>query len=1037
MDLTKRIVDGDKTYGYIVKDGTIEYPIKEEGLWIEIVLKELISSGYILRALPYDITTPSGTPIEELPVVELKEAKITDQDLIAMEDMLVGRLPKATVQLYVSAASSKDKIYQFRKGDITIHTREELEKFLESRDGLVRNMVTYTMVMPLNSFVAEEALYTPNEYKDLPSSLKEKIKSTTMLTYAQYQKLIEVFKELGLPENYDIKDVVDMYMSFGVAGLRLDVTDMKTEESKYVFDSKVDYATVARARSDAKLKNEIPYIRNRVTTYLQSDGSWYKTATTKNGKWTPIGESTIHEQALELQKLGSNYIAPIEVESFGSEDVTTLTCGDYEVQYNDTMLIIRCGYAFRELRNVLWVSEPGNNNKRLNPEFFNIDKQGLQEEMENDALSTLLTIKTTKPCKGTSYKALMLYGANILSAVGLFLNTEDNDYNYSINPIDAEVTVDLNIAMLKTTEAGRSKLAEAGALEASRFLAVVKSYLNGSLDQSDRLYATVEYIINGLLDGTLNLDNMAQGARLDRRLQHEALYSKYLEIARKHLGLSFQEIYQKIYDVDVTTPYVELEGNGLKLRVPIIPLENAAKAYDADRNSYRLRQADQARIIGYVTKAYAELSTTKRFNRHVAIEYIMFDLTDKRSSDAILPILNKLEQWAGDVIDNNYLEKDPNNKKCKRYARQFAVDALFSILSKGKVQMYPLFNKPSGNAPIVLDFNQAYVHHPIPDISEGMSGQGTLGTLRNLAETAWESTAIVSDFTVNHAGRFITYFANAIVTPEYVIPKPQCEIQEVALSVALWNTAGAKGAERGRLICGNNLLPSAEIAKIQAKNYMCFTTAYAGNHFPVKDNKGELIDPRKIAGNIYQYVDEAEEQLRMQNIDDDYDGKFEVPTHPLFLKYPKLLEMDAFTEFSSEPRDGEKVDGAYMYRLMPYQTINREQIMARSKFVRELLDPTESNRLETNLKVEDFSGFSPEDFLANDNVLDLFAPMEGMAALYADNVKCEVIFMDGSTIAAKDIPAVADKGTHRVRRISSFRYLVSTAKETYIIVEVR
>ena len=1037
MKLTHRIINPDETtFGYKVQDGSLSYPIKEDGLWVESIIKALLESGYVLRGLPFNIVTDAGTPIEELPTITYAEAGITDQDLVDMEDMLAGRLPKATMSTLVTIDEESAPIHKFRKGKILIKTREELENFLKSITPATQNLLTETMILPLNAFVAEDALYTFEEYKVLSSELKEKIRSTTMYTYTQYTKLVEVFKALGLKEDYTDKDVVDMYMSFGVPGLRLNVVNISREDSRYIFEANIDYATVAKSRTDAKLKREIPYIRKRTQTYLQADGSYYKTATTKNGNWTPVDAESLHAQALELQNLGSNYITPIELETLGTEEVVKFECTNCEVEYNSSMLVIKNGYAFRELRDTIIVTQPGNTKARLDSEFFNIDKQGLQEHLENETLSTLLTIKTTKECKGTSFKALMQYGANIISAVSLFLNTDDNDLKYSVNPVDAEVTVDLNFDMLKKTAAGQQQLQEAGALNAPMFLNVFKRYLRGNLDPSDRLYATVDYIISGLLDGTINMGFMAQGATLDKRLQHESLYTKYLVIARKYLGLSFQDIYERIYDVDITTTYVELEGNGLKLRIPIVPLENAAKAYDADRDSYRLKQVEEARILGYITKAYTELTTTKKFKRHVAFESLTLDLTDKYKSSKIMPIIDKLEQWANDVIDNNYLERDPKNRECKKYSRQFAIDALFSIIVKGSVQMYPIFNKPSGQPPIVLDFGYPQIHHPVVDVSEVMEGIGTAKTLRNLATTTWEGTAIATDFAVNIAGRFLTYYVNAIVTPEYIIPKTNFKIPEVCLEVGRWNTAGAKGAERGKLITAYELLPKSDIEKIQAKSYRCFTTAYSGNCFPIKDGTGELVDIKKMEGNIYQYLDEADEELKLQNMSDEYDGKYESPTHPLYLKYPKLLELDSYEEYLEDEQEGEKVDGSYMYRVMPCQVIDRETITARSSLVRTLFAP-KVKKVESRVKVEDFTGFDPEDFLANDNVLDIFAPMEGEAALYGDNVKNEVIFMDGSTVSAKDIPAVADKGTYQVRKISSFRYLVATAKGTYIIVEVK
>lgn len=1027
MKIKNKIVDNGNTFGYLIQDGAIEYPIKEAGLWVESIVTELLNSGYELRNLPYDYYTPDNTPISGLPTVELNDLNITDDDQINMEDMLVGRYSEAVMMTKLKVLEADKRAYKkFRKCKILINTREELEDFLKKRKA-ISNSFDAKFILPLNSFVADEALYTPEEYFEASEEIKDAIAATQKLSYYQFRELVKIFIEMGLKKDYTAKDFADMYMSFGVPGMKVKCTSISSEFSKFTFGSTPDYAAITFKGSKPDTNS---YVEDEVLTYLQSDGTWMKNANTGSGEWTPtMSVEDMQLKALELQKLG-NYIVPLRVRSRSKIEITTMQCDDAEISYIDNYMVIKGQGTLSSSRTIISVTEPGSS-KDLEPAYFNIYKSNLKERIENEVLSRYIGILTTEQSDGSTFKVLQTLGVNIRGALNYILSKDRNAAEFSLNPIDSENHIDISTMTDKQIE-------EAGGMQPGKFAMETKRFLRDEMPESATYYETIDYIVRSVLDGSLNTDSIRGGIMSDAAAQRSNSYIDYIEIARKYLGLSFERIYNIIKDVTAATPYVEFTGEGLSMRMPIKPINNKALAWKADSNVLKQRQINEASKFCYVTRVISELTTRRTLGRSVAVEMQMIDLADATTNRTIPPIIDKLYNWCIDIIDANYLETDPTNNQLKGYVRGVVIDNLFRIVKTGEFKVPPLFNKPSGDDPIVLDFTAPIVRHPLADEDDSIAGANSRLLIKDALTRVIESTSILSDFTVNASGKFVIYVTNASITSTGVIPRVGFEIPEVALTTCWMNVAGESGKLRLQIMERDKLMPEYLLKIMKSGNYRCLETEYADVHFPVKKSFGSdtIISANSVPGNLYNYMRNAQRELDEQNENDEYNGKFQNPTMPLLLEYPKLADY-GFTDMDTE-QDGEKVNGKYQYRVVPCGTLTRESALARFPKARELFEISNTNKQLTGeiVKVSILDGLLPEDIMESD-VIEALAPIKGEPALYADDNNNTIVFMNGDVINANDIDEAYRKGIYQITRLSGIHYIVGSIKGSYISVEVR
>lgn len=229
MRVVSKFKLSDGTLGYVLDDGGLEYPVTERGLYDGDILEGLISEGYKILNYHGDITSPNGSSIKDL--VE-SPCTATEDEIQTMLDMADYALSEAEASRYFSRDVEVKEI-EFKAPNVKIKTREELVAYLNKCKRMSRYTASMNDVVPLNSFVAREALFTldeiarDKEVRDLFTVIENRRK---LQSYSAYKYLIKFLQSEGvLGESYTADDIKTAYLSWGICGIKTPVVDMRTK----------------------------------------------------------------------------------------------------------------------------------------------------------------------------------------------------------------------------------------------------------------------------------------------------------------------------------------------------------------------------------------------------------------------------------------------------------------------------------------------------------------------------------------------------------------------------------------------------------------------------------------------------------------------------------------------------------------------------------------------------------------------------------------------------------------------------------------
>lgn len=1013
MDLTKRITQEGKTYGYFVKDGEEEYPILEEALWCETIANSLLESGYKLLSLPYGFVKSDGTPIEEIEEITLEDANLTEMQKVEMQDMLITRMKKATMSTLVSDAA-KVGGHSFRKLEVAIKTRDELIKFLKGRKQR-ESSLDLKDILPINAITSDSALLSPQEWNLAENKeLRDLLKVQSSLSYEQYLALVKVFKDLGMSEEYNAKDFIDTYLSFGVPGLRIDNAIIKTEDSDTIFGANYNVSDRWSRNGDSG----IPYMRDTVITYIDSSGQVHKTARTSTGNWNFASKKERDELVKKINLQGIEYIAPIKIEAKVMEKVTTIANEEIGVKYNDAFITITINGNV-STDTIITVKEPGSN-KALNVKYYNAEKSGLTEHMLCTALSKLLVERLTVKADVSSYKALQAIGASPLAICNYYFNCKDVSEYWSLNPIDG---AEENIIEYNTLSREDKKRLERDVKVGPEMSKLVGQYMRGELSDSHPLYATIEYVVTSLIDGGINIDNLQIGASRDAILSSSSHYYGSIYVALKYMGISPKEVFNMIDSVQPTTPSIVFEGNGMKMLLSLAPIKTALVSYENDVEMYKERQLNEASVLGYIDTVYTEYSANRIPGRHAALKYLMLNLKDDKIKAEIDPIVEKLETLYKEIIISSYKQIEPEYNLLMEKIKYMVYIGLFQIAIEGKLGINKVFFKknvaPGEDKYIYLDMTSDEVPHPIEALDEYINGKAIMTTLRKCLKETVSSTVVLSDVAINYMGKFRTYFINGIVTPEYVVPRAGYTLKEVSFKGAAMEFLPEIKDKMIDLFATNKLLPEREIEKMRAGTYKSLKYLYRDSHYPMGSEKPLT----SFAGNLLTYDEEATKEIA--NANNTKAEMFNRPVHPFEATYPTLVDILDNDEYKDNV-NGDNSKGKYYYKATPYQEITQETIFSRNPRLAYLgKAKVEQKAIAKKFEIKDLSVLPAEALVANtENALQLLDNIEGKPLLFAVEVNGDLVFGKGDVVQAEEIEKAYQTGKYKIRRLNARIYIV-------------
>lgn len=471
MQIVKTVQDNNKgIYAVIVNDDGEEYPMLTKALHSQVALEALAEDDWYLYDRDIDFRC-HGTTLNDLPVHTLP-ITITQSMYNAVDSALTGD----ELVPYIKIAPAT--LIEFPKGNYTINTRQELIDYLENY-----NSDDQYDVLPLNYFTAPSALFTFNEFLD-SNNLRyfDIINKRRNITISQFVFLRKWLSEQGFTINNPM-DITKAYFSWGICGIRPEVTNISnTAGDKYLrtipivsTSTGVIYPYYVDDTSNWQIDKNLKYLKNPgVTQVLTASKTFVSDAVC----WTiPTGRIQI------------------------TTDQITITGTDFE-QRRLTTLAVR--YNTQKLYN-------------LTSDKWMQSEEELEKSLKNVICCQEITSKLIYPTTESSYSILTKVGLSPATAIAYILSKEEfNDVVHQ--------------------EFGYSEESVSSVTKYNDLAGYASDYLyNKYFESTD--YDTVSNketnkdelneLIQRVIDGDLNIDNISVGKELDMRKGSQDVYNVF------------------------------------------------------------------------------------------------------------------------------------------------------------------------------------------------------------------------------------------------------------------------------------------------------------------------------------------------------------------------------------------------------------------------------------------------------------------------------------------------------------------------------
>lgn len=726
MEITKVITKYGKDFGVIISDDETEYPIILKSLYIPMILDELLNSGWELYDLPYDLRKGDIT-FENLPRIDFAAANISQDDEQMMLDQAVGLYKE--IDLKAKMAKKPAQYLKFRPGISKIRTRDELLKFLETVSANKLDIDDPMTYMPLNALVADEALFTAEEFfaKENYKYIKA-IEERRHLTLKSYGRLVKSLLQLGLKKDFNSIDLVNDYFSWGICGLK----------SRFFTRSMEDSMCLIGTRVTSLNEEDMLYIKEYHLTYMNTSGHvYYPANVSREASQVELIDSLKELRKREINKLGFEYVTPIKVSTRSSTKITMLVGENVTVQFDDNQLFIQSDIGQVDTYS-LRINSLYSPKDTLPGKFFNIYDKSIAAQMFEDAFirsqASLLIDRITVKVDVSSYQALQLAGAGkVGSIIRMFYNPGFGKESMG----DIVGTKDFSGERMSMTDMG-IRLAES-----------LGTYLRGEMSSDHPLFEEMEDIVYNTKEGIFNIDGVADGDSLDHMESIDKIVEQLI-VVHKYLDVPLNTMMTQIQSLIEDDKYIEFRGNDMALRINLQKRDNKLKGFVADVNLYKMDAAKEARVVQYVQEVYRELGgKANRKPRHVAAKILSF-YKDGNGSKKI---------W--DMVKSLFIQEIENNVKwneqdaIKESIEKLTANGLFNICIRGELT----FPKSISGRTLNIEAK-------------------TVEAIRSYMDDRFDSTIALAETAVTREGKFFRYTVNATITPEFVIPNANFVIPE-------------------------------------------------------------------------------------------------------------------------------------------------------------------------------------------------------------------------------------------------------------------
>lgn len=221
MDIKRMLTRGGQVFAAEIVDGQEQYKVFVESLENNVILPELIKSGWELVSLPFTLKR-NGMTLDKLPRMEYSPDR---EEEMEMYDLLGTQLTVEEKRAYLS----EDKVETINNttGKYTIETREEFLEYIDTVVGKGKE----EDFLPINYFVHPNALFSLEEYKDPKNGMYvQKLTDRRNLSMMQFNNLRDWALANGLKSDFKPIDFLSFYFQWGLCGLRVSVLSKKIEQ---------------------------------------------------------------------------------------------------------------------------------------------------------------------------------------------------------------------------------------------------------------------------------------------------------------------------------------------------------------------------------------------------------------------------------------------------------------------------------------------------------------------------------------------------------------------------------------------------------------------------------------------------------------------------------------------------------------------------------------------------------------------------------------------------------------------------------------
>ena len=725
----------------------------------------------------------------------------------------------------------------------TISTREEFLDYLDT----VSDIKLEDDFKPINYFVAPSARFTIMEYlSEKYSDYIQIMNSRRNMSLQKFSMLFNWLKNFGLNDNADEMDVLDAYFAWGMDGLNEPIIAKRREQRPNALTGN----TKALVQGYRKTQGFIDSAGNMLTPPDSDNVRWElpsnsPTYVTDIAHSIPIGDTVVQEYRCKITTV-----------------VTVMEGPNFNIYYNADCALVVANVATSlqvkspvESTNVpLSLALPKNRNKLL-------------DHLYMEALSRMLYEKRRSNIDVSSYRALTMSGANPQSALN-YVSTYDG--------MDKDTQEKDNIIVRDYD---------------------IVSFLNGdTIDESVREY------LQGIIDGTVNIDSVAAAKRSEA---HVNTTNTFNEIYALHnvMGIELSKIYEEFSKIDDNSDYIVFEGSGIKHTMDVRKMKYAMNGYLNDINAYNIKNTENCTAFVFVTNIAREVGS-EDCRRHVGIEFYMVLKRPK-----VTELLDKLEAKYREKVA--YRISSVNERaKMEKLCSMFALSRYFEIALNGKMTWPESLGGDVENIP--FEETQAY----------------TSTLVRKIENLTAFCSYTIQGTTARDLG-FNLYCVNAYITPEYVIPRKGYTIHEASF-YALWNNYASSSPQIYNQLIDIRALP---------KNFQAWSIRYEDEQFVSRG----LFEQNNDSLTYYNMQSSKEQDSWPCNLE------FDSVQHPIEYMFPGIERPEKERVTLGTPRNG-----APVVRI----GVHRELTLDDMKFalMPSIIDNT------TDQYIRQFTGFNAEAF---------------------------------------------------------------------------